>query len=73
MKDVSKIETATSFLKENFIPFSVKNEGVHLIVEGATCFIDYWPTTGKWISRNGTKGFGVAALVKYVQQGQDTA
>jgi len=55
------------FLADKDIPFTTNNGGAHLIVEGNECFIDYWPGTGKWISRNGKKGFGVKNLIRYVE------
>jgi hypothetical protein len=49
------------------IPFEIKNDGTHLIVEGNINFIDYWPSTGKWIDRNQTRsGFGVRTLIHYI-------
>jgi len=50
------------------IPFESKNGGAHLIVEGRECRIDFWPGTGRWISRNGKRGFGVKALIRYVKR-----
>lgn len=56
------------FLTERQIGFVERNGGAHLIVEGPDCFIDYWPGTGKWISRDGQRGFGAQALASYVTQ-----
>ena len=53
-------------VKEN-IPFESKNNGAHLIVEGHSCFIDYWPGTGGWESRDGLTGFGVRGLINYIK------
>lgn len=51
-------------LKEHHIGFSVKNDGVHLIVEGPQGYIDVWPTTGKWHDRqSGESGFGLLQLL----------
>lgn len=51
------------------VMFEVKNEGQHLVVEGNNNFIDYWPSTGKWVDRNQqASGFGVRSLIKYVTQ-----
>ena len=58
-------------LTTNCIAFAVKIEGVHLIVEGPTGFIDVWPTTGKWICRGGQKqGFGLRELLLYITKGE---
>ena len=59
-------EKSAEYLTERGIPFVVKNDGSHLIVEGAECFIDFWPGTGKWNSRCGKKGFGVRNLVAFI-------
>jgi hypothetical protein len=53
-------------VKEN-IPFETKNNGAHLIVEGNSCFIDYWPGTGRWNSRDGVSGFGVRSLIQHIK------
>lgn len=59
---------APEFLTENGIPFTTKNGGAHLIVEGKTCYIDFWPGTGRWIVRDGkTKGFGIRNLVDWIK------
>lgn len=51
------------------IPFESKNGGAHLIIKGSDGYIDFWPGTGKWISRNGKRGFGVRNLIRYVDHG----
>lgn len=67
-KRANNREQSADYLQERGIPFVSKNGGAHLIVEGRTCFIDFWPGTGKWISRDGTKGFGVRNLVEHIGQ-----
>ena len=62
-------EASPEFLQKAGIPFEKKNNGAHLIVEGCDCFIDFWPGTGKWIARNGKRGFGVKNLIRYVEHG----
>lgn len=57
-------------LKEEGIPFTTNNDGVHLSVEGPTCFIDYWPGTGQWKSCKGCHGFGLVNLINYIKRGQ---
>lgn len=65
-KRASNRENSAEYLKQRGIPFISKNGGAHLIVEGKECFIDFWPGTGKWHSRNGYKGFGVRNLMAYI-------
>jgi hypothetical protein len=62
-------EQSPKLLDRAGIPFESKNGGAHLIVEGSECYIDFWPGTGKWISRNGKRGFGVRNLIRYVEHG----
>lgn len=65
-KRASNREYSPKLLEEAGIPFEGKNGGAHLIVEGNECYIDFWPGTGKWISRNGERGFGVRNLIKHI-------
>ncbi len=61
-------EYAAKYLKDRDIPLSKHNAGAHLVVEGVKGYIDFWPGTGKWKSREGKEGFGVRNLVKSIQQ-----
>lgn len=73
MKDVSKVkrahnrEQSAALLSAEGIVFTTNNDGVHLIIEGRTHFIDFWPGTGKWRSRCGVKGFGVRNLIQFIK------
>lgn len=64
-----RLEDYTSRLKESGIPFVSKNHGYHFVVEGANGFVDFWPSTGKWISRTGRRGFGVQGLISNIKSG----
>lgn len=58
-------------LRNNSIGFAIKNEGMHLIVEGPVGYVDVWPTTSKWICRGGQKqGFGLRELLLYITKGE---
>jgi hypothetical protein len=61
-----KREEGARRLREAGIVFTTHNNGAHLIVEGRDGFIDYWPGTGKWVSRNGTRGFGLNNLLTHI-------
>lgn len=65
----SNRKTSAQYLQQHGVLFTEKNQGAHLIVEGKACFIDFWPGTGKWNSRCGTKGFGVKNLVEFIGKG----
>ena len=58
-------KVSTEHIKENGLIFTSHNNGCHLRVEGRTCYIDFWPGTGRWKTRTGIEGFGTANLVEY--------
>lgn len=53
-------------LRQRGIPFESKNGGAHLIVTLGELVIDFWPGTGKFITRgaNSKTGRGVFNLLK---------
>lgn len=57
-------EKSANLLTAAGIVFTTNNGGAHLIVEGADCYIDFWPGTGRWRTRKGQAGFGVRNLLK---------
>lgn len=59
-------ESSAKYLAARGIPFSVKNGGAHLIVDGKVGLIDFWPGTGRWYARCGQKGFGVRGLCEFI-------
>jgi hypothetical protein len=60
-------DSSAQLLKEKDIHFTSNNGGAHLIVEGNDGFIDFWPGTGRWNDRKGTKGFGVMNLIRHIK------
>ena len=70
-KRASNRESSAEYLEVRGVPFTSKNGGAHLIVEGKECFIDFWPGTGKWHSRCGQKGFGVRNLCEVIGVGSN--
>lgn len=73
MDEINRLERAkdrkdgASYLENKGISFTRRNNGAHLIVTGQGTLVDFWPGTGRWISRNGKKGFGVVELAEFVQ------
>lgn len=59
-------EASAEFLRRFDVPFTVHNNGAHLIVEVRTGYVDFWPGTGRWIARDGKRGFGVRNLIGYI-------
>ena len=62
----SNREQSTNILTEKGVIFESKNNGAHLVIQGNSCVIDFWPGTGRWITRQGTKGFGVFNLLNEI-------
>ena len=56
-------ETSPVFLTKNGVAFNTRNGGAHLIVQGKDGLIDFWPGTGKFITRAGKSGRGVFNLL----------
>lgn len=63
-KKKKNICQSTATLEREGIKFESKNNGVHLIVTGTGGLIDFWPSTGKFIVREGYTGRGVFNLLK---------
>jgi hypothetical protein len=55
-------EWSAAYLRRLGIKFEEKNKGAHLIVSHAAKIVDFWPGTGLWIFRNGSRGRGVRNL-----------
>jgi hypothetical protein len=53
-------------LTELGVKYESCNSGAHLIVEGNTSYIDFWPGTGKWISRDGASGRGIKSMLSLI-------
>ncbi len=73
-------EKAVNVLTKKGIVFDVKNDGIQLVIEGINSYIDYYPTTGKWLERKpildsnddiyifeARKGFSLKKLLKYIK------
>ena len=56
-----------AFLKSKDIPFVDLNDGVHVrvVLDGET--IDFYPSTGLYILKDGTRGSGIFNLWKLVK------
>lgn len=63
-KRASNRKTSPEVLEAYGVKFEAKNNGAHLVVEGKYSLIDFWPGTGKFITRSGTQGRGVFNLMK---------
>jgi len=65
-KKSKNYDNAIKLLDKEAIPYDEKNGGIHLVVDGR---FDYYPTTGKFISRKTkTHGRGIFNLIKKVKE-----
>ena len=64
-------KNSAKILQEAEVKFTSHNEGAHLVVDGPTGKIDFWPGTGKFIVRGkGSKGRGVFRLLVMLGKNQ---
>lgn len=63
-KKRSNKEYSTELLKNKGVKYESRNAGVHLIIHTEDGLIDFWPSTGKFITRKGVSGRGVKNLLK---------
>lgn len=68
-KRANNRDNSAALLTAKNIPFVSHNNGAHLIVASKIGVFDFWPGTGRWISRNtGSKGFGVKNLLAHIKE-----
>lgn len=60
------IAEATTAMVQNSINFKQSNHGMHFIVKEFECHVDFWPTTGRWISKCGVNGNDLQSLIEFV-------
>ncbi len=63
-------KASTAILHDRGIKFISQNNGSHLIVHSKNekKVIDFWPSTGRYIVRNGRSGRGVFNLINEVNR-----
>ena len=67
VKRQSNTVASTAILVHKEVKFESKNNGAHLIVTHGTKVVDFWPATGKFISRVSPKNSrGIKNLLKYL-------
>lgn len=67
-KKRSNLAQSTTLLQEHGVPFTVHNNGVHIVIERATETIDFWPSTGLWwVRKSRNKRRGIFNLLKYLK------
>ena len=59
---------AIKLLEKEYIDYEIKNNGIHLIVTSYKgTRIDFYPTTGKFIVKNGKDSVGLNNLIRYIK------
>jgi len=58
-------KASTQILQKAGIEFHSNNNGIHLVVTGKDGLIDFWPSTGKFKTRNDKSGHGVFNLMRF--------
>jgi hypothetical protein len=62
---------STATLVSRGIRFESHNDGIHLMVNGPDGYVDFWPSTGKWVCRaTGRKGRGVKNLIAHINRSE---
>lgn len=61
-------EDSARVLTSKGVPFTQHNAGAHLVVTVGEQVVDFWPGTGKWITRGKARfeGRGVFRLLAYI-------
>lgn len=60
-------EYALEFLQRKGIPYKELNAGVHLRITLTDFVVDFYPSTGLYILKDGTRGRGIFNLWKLVR------
>ena len=68
-KKENNLKASTELLDALGIDYTSHNNGIHLKVFAGDEVVNFWPSTGKWISSD-TKSRGVQKLITYVKNKQ---
>lgn len=60
-------EHAKQRLNDEDIKYTSHNNDNHWKINIKHLIIDYWPTTGKWISQTRGQGRGIKSLINHIQ------
>lgn len=71
-KRASNRDSSPELLKKAEIPFTVHNNGAHLVIRNNDFWIDFWPGTGLWHARIPVDhhGRGVFNLIAFLDKHQ---
>lgn len=68
LKRNTTVVNAKEVLQANSIEFTEHNEGLHLRVKCGVKWLDFWPSTGRWRSMEGTTNFGIHPFIRYIKR-----
>lgn len=63
----SPIHSSRQTLLAEKVNFYERDDHRHFVVEGKHGYIDFWPLTEAWASRDGSKGLGINSLLAHVK------
>ena len=61
-------DSSMRMLDKAGVYYEEKNMGAHLIVHCGNERVDFWPGTGLYMERDGTRGYGVRNLIKMIER-----
>lgn len=68
-KRISNVQASIEILNSQNISYKMMNGTTHLLLLAGEEFIDFWPSTGLWISRETkAKKRGVFTLIKHIRK-----
>ena len=59
------LKTSTAIVDDAEVQYKSYSNGVHLVIEGKNALIDFWPSTGKFKTRDGYVGRGVYNMLRH--------
>ncbi len=68
--NIDLVARRKQYLRNNNVHYQELNKGLHLVIDGLSGQIDYWPLLAKWKCRNSlTKGTSINDLITYAKKG----
>lgn len=65
-------KSSTAIVDDAGVQYKSYNRGVHLVIEGKDALIDFWPSTGKFKTRDGHTGRGVYNMLRHCDVEEET-
>jgi len=71
-RKATNLANSTKILEESGVEFVSRNSGIQLIITGHEAKLDFWPSTGKFRSRDGHEGRGVYNMLRLCDVKEET-